>query len=151
LPKRVVGFTVGEHQHLVVSLTNTLCYRNFAPSYRLLLWLLLQIATIDDRGQVIDSFDGQSDRLDPIWPLYSASDPETGRVFVADADCHRVLLMDCSAAADFGGRSLRLERVLLDARCGDAIDTPWRLNYSHVTGQLTVAMPDGRINVYDVR
>ena len=92
---------------------------------------------MDGFGQRLSSYVG-----DGFWPLYSAVDPDSGHVLVADTDSHKVLLLD---------DHLRLQRVLLAGGGDDGLEKPWRLFYAHRAGRLFVAMPAGKINVYRVR
>jgi len=92
---------------------------------------------VDGCGQRLSSYFAEG-----IWPLYSAVDPVTGHVLVADTDSHKILLLD---------NHLRLQRVLLTGGGEDALDKPWRLSYEHRSGRLFVGMPDGKVNIYRVR
>ena len=92
---------------------------------------------MDGCGQRLSSSD-----TDGIWPLYSAVDPATGHVLVADTDNHKILLLDSQ---------LRLRRVLMAGGSEYGLEKPWRMSYEHRSGRLFVGMPDGKIGVYRVR
>ena len=99
-----------------------------------------KVAKVDGCRQRLASYGSEG-----IWPLYSAVDPDTSHVLVADTDNHRILLLD---------RHLRLRRVLLTGGLGggeDGLEKPWRLCYEHRSGRLFVGMPRRKINVYRVR
>ena len=92
---------------------------------------------MDECGQRLLSY-----TTDGIWPLYSAVDPVTGHVLVADTDNHKILLLDSQ---------LRLQRVLLTGGSDSGLEKPWRLTYEQRSGRLLVGMPDGKIGVYRIR
>jgi len=97
-----------------------------------------KVVKVDICGQQVSSYVN-----DAVWPLYSVVDPSIGHMLVADTDNHKILLLDSE---------LRLQRVLLSGGGHvDGVDKPWRLSYEHRSGQLFVAMPHGKINVYRVR
>lgn len=104
-----------------------------------------QVSEIDaDSGAVLRAFgDRKGCDLRLIsYPTYMDLD-DRGRVFVADYNNRRVVLLDL--------QRLTLERVLLtvdDGEDGGVAGSPWRVRYLPRLGQLLVATNTGSVNAY---
>ena len=106
--KRVSSPDMKDLRHAVETSRGTFIVCHMEPQPR--------VVEVDDSGHVIRVY---SDQQQLGRPCYLALDSD-GRVFVADWNKHRVLLLNSR---------LELERVLLDTEQHQLVKQPWRLCY----------------------